>query len=96
MKSPEKNQTILTTSFYNTGADGPQLTTAFIHQKQLMKSDFELYGPLKIQQVYNMKNKFDNRLYFSYRWKNYKSTPYYFEIFGRNRNHKTIFSGIVC
>lgn len=58
-------------------------------------SEYEVYKPLKYQEMMNYKNKYDNRLYFSMRFKNYSDTGLLEEIFSARQNSKTIMYGMV-
>jgi len=40
------------------------------HIREIKASEYKIYRDLKYQEMINPKNKFDNRLYFSHRFKN--------------------------
>lgn len=60
------------------------------------KSEYQIYRDLKFQEKINPKNKWDNRLYFSLRYKHF----YYIdekidEIFKKRKNHETFYTTMV-
>ena len=61
------------------------------------ESFYNVYAKeLKYQEMLNYKNKFDNRLYYSRRYKDYSGTEYKEdELFNNHQNFKSIVVGLV-
>lgn len=67
-------------------------------QIERQPSSYETYRPLRYQEIYhNPKNKYDNRLYYSMRYKSGQGTldERYNELLDRRNNHLSFWFGAV-